>query len=168
MYLSEETGIKVSIKFFIIGFAYAAFLIFQLIAQGPLSNLDNPMTAADMVVQVSGDTVAERIAPVGKTKLKGQEDTTAKAAPAPAAPAVAAAPKSGEEVYNTTCFACHGTGILNSPKKGDSAAWSARFGGDVEQLLASSIKGKGAMPARGGNGALRDDEVRGAIEFMMK
>jgi len=67
-----------------------------------------------------------------------------------------------------TCQACHGTGLLNSPKIGDKDAWNARLeaAGGVDGLVKAAIAGKGAMPARGGNAALSDEEVKAAIEYM--
>ena len=59
-------------------------------------------------------------------------------------------PQSGEQVYKTVCAACHATGAAGAPKFGDASAWSARLGKGYDGLMTSVLKGKGAMPARGG------------------
>ena len=84
------------------------------------------------------------------------------AAPAPAA-AVAAA--GGEALYKQACQVCHAAGVAGAPKLGDKAAWSARLSTGIDALHASVVKGKGAMPPRGGSQA-SDAELRAAVEFM--
>ena len=73
--------------------------------------------------------------------------------------------KSGEEVYAAQCGACHAAGVAGAPKFGDKAAWAPRLGAGVDGLTASVIKGKGAMPPKGGSGA-SDAEIKAAVEFM--
>ena len=73
----------------------------------------------------------------------------------------------GDAVYQNNCAACHTSGAAGAPKMGDKGAWSARLGKGLEGLSASVIKGKGAMPARGGNPDLADDEIKRAIAFML-
>ena len=98
------------------------------------------------------------------------------AAPAAAAPAeqaaapAAAAPAAGvdgEKVYKSVCFACHDSGVAGSPKLGDKAAWGPRLATGKDALHNSALHGKNAMPAKGGNPALSDDEVKAAVDFMM-
>ena len=76
----------------------------------------------------------------------------------------------GKAIVATTCFACHGTGILESPKTGDKEAWTKRLEAnvDIDGLVKSAIIGKGAMPPKGGNAGLSDAELKAAIEFMMQ
>lgn len=59
-------------------------------------------------------------------------------------------PQTGEQVYKAVCAACHASGAAGAPKFGDTSAWTARLGKGYDGLLTSVIKGKGAMPARGG------------------
>jgi cytochrome c5 len=84
-------------------------------------------------------------------------------------PASAAA-LSGEQVVAQQCGTCHAAGIAGAPKIGDKAAWAARLkaAGSVDALVASAIKGKNAMPPRGGNPARTDAEMKAAVEFMLK
>ena len=92
----------------------------------------------------------------------------ATAAPAAAAPAQATAAKiDGEKVYKGTCFACHDVGVANAPKLGDKAAWSARVATGKDALYHSALNGKNVMPAKGGNTALSDDEVKAAVDYIV-
>lgn len=80
------------------------------------------------------------------------------------APAKAA---EGKVVYAQTCQACHATGVANAPRFGDRAAWAARAATGLDVLVGSVLKGKGAMPPKGGNAKLAEAEVRAAVEYML-
>ena len=107
--------------------------------------------------------VALRIKPVGElVKFDG--------APPPAAAAVVAVvakAKSGEEVYNGACVACHGAGIAGAPKTGDKAIWAPRIAQGQNVLYEHAIKGFKAMPAKGGQVALSDDEVKASVDYQV-
>ena len=97
----------------------------------------------------------------------------AKAAPA-AAPvadaAKAAAPTAavdGEKVYKGICFSCHDVGVAGSPKLGDKAVWAPRIATGNDALYNSALNGKNVMPAKGGNSALSEAEVKAAVDFMV-
>ena len=98
--------------------------------------------------------------------------TPAPASPAPAAAAPAAVPQAatakpdGKKVYDSVCMVCHGAGIAGAPKFGDKPAWAPRLKTGIDLLYASAIKGKGAMPPKGGNDALSDIEVKAAVDYM--
>ena len=74
------------------------------------------------------------------------------------------------QVLANACNACHAAGVLEAPKNGDTAAWSARAdaAGGLDGLTASAIAGKNLMPARGGNPDLSDEEIRAAVELMLQ
>jgi cytochrome c5 len=97
------------------------------------------------------------------TKTPALPPRPAVSAPAGGTPAAA----DGKKVYDTTCTACHTAGVANAPKPGDKAAWAPRLKQGMDTLLQSAIKGKGAMPPKGGNTSLSDAEVRAAVEFMV-
>ncbi|MCZ2096140.1 MAG: c-type cytochrome [Anaerolineae bacterium] len=78
------------------------------------------------------------------------------------APAVA---RTGEQVYNAQCAACHATGVAGAPKFGDAGAWSARIKTGLQALTKSSLEGKNAMPPQGG-GDFSDAEVTRAVVYM--
>jgi cytochrome c5 len=90
------------------------------------------------------------------------------AAPEAAAgkPAAAGDAARGKTVYETNCAACHAAGVAGAPKVGDKAAWAPRLKAGTEALHASALKGKGAMPAKGGNAALADADVKAAVDYM--
>lgn len=73
----------------------------------------------------------------------------------------------GKAVYEKTCVMCHGTGVANAPKLGDKAAWAPRLGAGKAALVASVKGGKGAMPPKGGNAALTDDDLSAAVDFLL-
>jgi cytochrome c5 len=99
--------------------------------------------------------VAKRIQPVGRVEFGGAGGGGA-----------AAGGKSGEEVFKSTCAACHQTGVAGAPKVGDKAAWGPRIKEGLKTLVADALKGKGAMPPKGGNASLSDDEVARGVVYM--
>jgi cytochrome c5 len=113
--------------------------------------------------------VAERIAPVTKLAVAGQDNSALEPAkPAQAAPA---ADLGGEEVYNMACVACHGAGVAGAPKFGDKGAWAARVSKGADTLQEHAIKGfqgqAGFMPAKGGRTDLSDKSIINAVDYMV-
>lgn len=102
---------------------------------------------------------------MGEVCIQGEECA---AAGAGAAAAAGGAARSGSDVYGKFCTACHGSGLLNAPKTGDSAAWSARAdaAGGLDGLLKHAISGINAMPPKGTCGDCSDDELKAAIQHM--
>ena len=86
---------------------------------------------------------------------------------APAAPVQVAAanPGAGEALYKQACVACHAAGAAGAPKFGDKAAWAPRIQTGIDAMTASVIKGKGAMPPKGGSAA-PDADIRSAVVYM--
>jgi cytochrome c5 len=68
----------------------------------------------------------------------------------------------GKAVYEKTCAGCHSA---MPPKFGDKAAWAPLIKKGASALTASAIKGKGAMPPRGG--AASDADVKAAVEYII-
>ena len=87
--------------------------------------------------------IEERIKPYSEVCVAGDDNC------AGAATAVASGPRSGEDVYNGACMACHGTGAAGAPKLGDADAWAARI-------------------AKGGCGNCSDEEIHAAVDFMVE
>ena len=143
-----------------------------------------------------GSGVLSRIKPVGEVLIEpasggksaeagGASANGAKAAAAPtasaaapattpaapatsvAAAAAASAKPDGKKIYDTTCTACHGAGVAGAPKFGDKAAWAPRIKLGIDALHASALKGKGAMPPKGGNVTLPDADVIAAVDYMV-
>lgn len=73
----------------------------------------------------------------------------------------------GATVYNQNCAMCHVPGLANAPKFGDKAAWAPRLETGRDALLASALKGKGAMPPKAGNPKLSDEEVAAALDHLL-
>jgi cytochrome c5 len=97
---------------------------------------------------------------------------TAAAAPAVAAAAVAVAAGSGDAskgkaLYDVACTACHAAGIAGAPKFGDKVAWAPRAKEGVPHLVEAVIKGKGAMPAKGGKPDATEADIKAAVEYML-
>ena len=69
--------------------------------------------------------------------------------------------------YRTACMACHASGAAGAPKTGDKAAWKARIAAGMDTMVTSAIKGKGAMPPKGGRPNLTDAQIKSAVEYMV-
>lgn len=108
------------------------------------------------------ERIIERIQPAGKVCLEGDETCGAAAAPSVAAGGA----RSGEDVYNASCAACHSTGVAGAPKFG-TQEWAERGTKGLDSLLATAISGINAMPPRGTCANCSDDELQAAIEFMV-
>lgn len=70
----------------------------------------------------------------------------------------------GEDIYSQSCAVCH---AALSPKLGDKAAWEPRLKQGTDSLVASVLKGKGVMPAKGGNAALSETEIKAAVDYIL-
>src|SRR5690554_1448726 len=120
------------------------------------------ITAGAVMASVD-DEIRARIQPVGEVCLQGQECGEAAAATQTAS----AGPRSGSEVYNAVCMACHTTGAAGAPVIGDSAAWAPRIAQGMETLFNHSLNGFNAMPAKGGCASCADEEITAAVEHMV-
>lgn len=74
----------------------------------------------------------------------------------------------GSTVYDKTCALCHAAGVAGAPKLGNKGDWTPRIAKGVNALYTSALNGtvKG-MPAKGGNPALSDADVKAAVDFMV-
>lgn len=116
--------------------------------------------------------VAERIRPVGDVYLPGEEhQADAPVVETAAEPEPVATAMTGPQVYNSACIACHGVGVGGAPIVGDAAQWTDRLAQGMETLTRHAIEGytgsAGYMPPKGGRLDLSDDEVAGAVEYMV-
>ena len=117
---------------------------------------------------VKGAEDNSRQAAVADESLKpvGNVTTTADA-PAVAAPASTGS-SDGEAIYKATCFACHSTGVAASPILGNKEHWEPRVATGLDALMTTAMNGRGAMPAKGGNTALSEADVKAAVLYMTK
>ncbi|MCB1603439.1 MAG: c-type cytochrome [Gammaproteobacteria bacterium] len=78
----------------------------------------------------------------------------------------------GQKIYDATCRLCHGTGLAGAPKVEDTVTWEHRLQQGKSKVYEHAINGYqgqyGVMPPRGGNMELSDDDVKAAVDFMVK
>ena len=72
----------------------------------------------------------------------------------------------GKKVYEASCQACHGGAVPGIPHVGKKEDWAPRIKQGKDTLHKHAIEGFNAMPAKGGNGSLSDDEVKAAVDYM--
>ncbi len=136
----------------VLAFIVVAAFAFYFIAQWAVTG-DGESGENAMAVQVAN----ENIKPVGSVVVADQSGGTA----------VAAAPRSGGDVYNSYCMACHSTGAAGAPKLGDKAAWAARADKGLDGLLTTATNGLNAMPPKGTCGDCSADELKDAIRHIL-
>lgn len=129
-----------------------AFLLFKLIMGIQATHVGGVDTKA------AAEEIALRLKPVGEVAIGEAK---------PDAGGVV----DGKKVYEGLCQACHATGAAGAPKTGDKGAWGSRIAQGKDTLFKHAIAGytgkAGVMPAKGGNPALSDEEVKAAVEHMI-
>jgi len=128
----------------------------------------NPQTTAQ---------VAERIAPVGavyagdtgRAAMQAAQEAATKAA---ASQVAYGGSTDGKTIYDNLCHSCHTAGVAGAPKLGDKANWGPRIAQGIDTLVKHAIDGfKGPdgnmMPAKGGNPALTDEQVKAAVHWIV-
>jgi len=116
-----------------------ALLLSQLVTMGYTGQESSP------------EAVQERIQKVGNNEVAGSGGPIAAVSP--------------EETYKTACSACHDSGAAGAPKTGDKSAWAGRISGGLDKLTKSAIKGKGAMPPKGG-ASVSDEEFARVVAYL--
>ena len=144
-------------------------MLTQLITSSPDMGKGNPA--------LSKEAIAKRLKPVGdvavdpsQPKPEPAAPVAVVAAPVPGAAAPAAAKGGagkGKSVYDSACTVCHAAGVAGAPKAGDKTAWAPRLKTGMNALYTSSIKGKNAMPPKGGNLSLSDADVKAAVDYLV-
>ncbi len=131
-----------------------------------------PATPATPATAASGAAVgAATSTPMPAAPATMPASSTAKPA-APAAPVATVATAAKADVgappalYTQFCSVCHLAGVAGAPKVGDKAAWAPRIAQGIDALTASAIKGKGAMPPKGGSTA-SDAEIKSVVTYMV-
>jgi cytochrome c5 len=153
----------------VIGGLAAVCLVFFVLAMSVSERTQEEYTAnAEEYLAV----VSERLAPFGKVNMPG-DDLSAAGPQTPEAsmPEPVAAARTGPQVYNEACIACHGSGIGGAPILGNSEAWEARIAQGIDTLRQHAIVGytgsSGYMPPKGGRLDLANEEVHGAVDYMV-
>lgn len=75
--------------------------------------------------------------------------------------------RAGEHIYRQACAACHDSGAAGAPKIGDRKAWAPRIKEGKRVMVRLAIKGIRAMPPRGGNPGLSDEEMERAVVYLL-
>ena len=145
-----------------------ALLVFMFLLVAHHRDIPDKVRLDRSVLLASGSSVAERIKPVGEIAFAAAESGQA---PAKNAVAVATPDRDGQQVYQVSCVACHDAGIAGAPKVGDKGQWAKRIAKGLDALYASAVNGvqgsAGVMPAKGGNLALSNAEVKAAVDYMV-
>lgn len=105
----------------------------------------------------SDEEIIKRIKPVGSVHVAGAVAASA-----------ASGPRSGGDIYNASCVACHGSGVLGAPKKDDAAGWGPRMDKGFDVVWENAVNGIGGMPPMGTCGDCSKDDIKAAIEFMIE
>ncbi len=123
--------------------------------------------AATVAVQASeknDKAIAERLKPAGEVCIEGDPCASEVAAVASAS----SGPRSGEDIYNASCTACHGTGVAGAPKFGDAAAWEVHIAKGIDTLHTNAVNGINAMPPKGTCADCSDEEVHAAVDYIVE
>ena len=120
--------------------------------------------AAVELTDAQRSAIEDRIKPVGEVCLQGDSSCGG------AAVAAASGPRSGEDVYNGACMACHTTGAGGAPVLGDVAAWADRNAKGTAALPDAGVTGVPGtgMIAKGGCMNCSDDEIYAAVDYMVE
>ncbi len=105
--------------------------------------------------------MSERLAPAGEVVL---EKDVVSAAPV----ASTSGPRSGKDIFNKSCTACHSTGAAGAPKVGAAADWSARIDQGMDTLYANAVNGIRGMPAKGLCMDCSEDEIKATVDYMLE
>lgn len=137
----------------IIGLAAASVSLLML-------SLGAQTVTAEVVPPGSDDEISARLQPFGDLCRAGEDCGQAAAA-------VASGPLSGEAVYNQFCVACHSAGVGGAPILGAADAWAPRIAQGNDTLWDHTINGINAMPPKGTCMSCSDEELRGAMDYMV-
>lgn len=117
--------------------------------------------AGGVAVASDADSIAERIKPTGQVRMASEAGQQTAAASS-------TGERSGEAVFNSACSACHGSGVLGAPRRGNADDWADRLPKGMDVLIEHSINGFNAMPPRGACGNCSDEEIIAAVEYMIE
>lgn len=110
---------------------------------------------------------------VGQVALAGSEVPTTTQTEPISTPEPVATPLTGPQVYNNVCIACHAApGVGGAPALGDADAWTPRIAQGMDTLVDHALNGftgsTGVMPKKGERVDLSDEEIIGAVEYMVE
>ena len=140
----------------------------QAVASEVKNEAASAADAAASAAQEAADKVeaaASKAEEVAKPEEAAKPEEKAEAPAADAKPAEAAK-VDGKAVYEANCKTCHGGLIPGAPVVGKKEDWAPRIKQGKDTLHKHALEGFNAMPAKGGNGSLSDDEVKAAVDYM--
>ncbi len=110
--------------------------------------------------------IIDRLSPIGSVCMAGEACAQAAVATA------SLGPRSAEDIYNTSCMACHLTGAANAPLFGNVEQWAPRIAKGKDALYASvfngiEVNGVLAMPVNGLCLDCSQDELRAVVDYMV-
>lgn len=155
--MSHEDKAVVNTIFGVLGALVVIAFIFYFVANTVTGDMGESEEANERMQA----KILENIRPVGQVNVGSVP------ADSGTATAAAAGPRTGEQVYNASCMACHASGVAGAPKLGDKAAWEPRAAKGIDGLLTTATSGLNAMPPKGTCADCSDDELKGAIEYML-
>lgn len=146
----------------LVGFTVGVFILARVISSGAVDTASLPEMQQE---------IDQRIAPVSRVALAGEEEEGAGEAAAVPAPPPVKAKLTGPQVYNQVCMACHATGIGGAPVFGDASAWDPRIAKGIDTLDEHALNGfqgeAGVMPPKGGRVDLSDEEIKAGVQYMV-
>lgn len=104
----------------------------------------------------------ERIKPAGEVCMQGDSSCGMAVA------SNGGGAKSGKEVFDSSCMACHSTGAGGAPKMGDKAEWSNRLSKGIDEVYANAINGLNGMPPKGTCMSCSDEEIQASVDYMIE
>ncbi len=155
----------------ILGVLIIISVVFYFIA----GEITHDKTEGDTVTLAVEKLANDNIRPVGQVRIAGEKDTgqveeppaASAEVPAPITIPPAATARSGEQIYNGTCAACHNSGAAGAPMLEDKAAWESRVARGADSMLQNVITGLNAMPPKGLCMDCSDDDLKAAIQYML-
>ena len=74
----------------------------------------------------------------------------------------------GKEIYDLVCASCHTTKVSGAPKLTRPEQWRARLKKGYDKLYNNTLDGIGGMPPRGLCEDCSDDELRQALDYIVR
>lgn len=74
----------------------------------------------------------------------------------------------GQKVYEESCSACHSNKAIGAPLLGDKEAWSEVLSQGIETVYKNGINGINAMPPKGGNMDLSDEQFKKVVDYIIQ
>ncbi len=164
---------KVFLRHFSMVIGFLVLVMFVLIGLAMFIYAHHPAAAPPQ----TGQAAQSRIAPVGgvyagdtgKAALAAAQEAAQKAA---ASQVAYGGTLDGKTIFGQLCTTCHTNTATGAPNIHDKKAWAPRVAKGLDMLVNHAIHGfQGPdgklMPAKGGNPALTDSQIKATVEWML-